>query len=289
MGKMLLKKFHALVRAWGQYECASLAAGIAFYAALSIFPLMLVMIAAVGSFFRFMERGQDAQAQIHTTISQQMSPELASALTSVFDQVQNRALLNGPLAGVLLLFGATLVFFQIDRAFYRIWDVRQRAEERGFIGSLKRMLLSRVRSLGLVMGSCILVLVVFVAGAVLRSVMSAVQEWFLDVSILYTLASSLISLVINLLVFSFLYRFLSKEPAGWRLCFVAGALAALLLELGGRILGALSFGSNFSAYGLIGSFLVVQIWIYYNAMVLLIGALVVRTEVRPSGDFREMI
>ena len=132
-------------------------------------------------------------------------------------------------------------------------------------------------------------MVVFVAGAVLRSVMSAVQEWFLDVSILYTLASSAISLGINLLVFSFLYRFLSKEPSSWRLCFVAGAVAAVLLEMGGRLLGALSFGSNFSAYGLVGSFLVVQLWIYYNAMVLLLGALVVRIEARPSGDFREMI
>ncbi|MGE9269443.1 MAG: hypothetical protein ACQKBU_01460, partial [Verrucomicrobiales bacterium] len=72
-------------------------------------------------------------------------------------------------------------------------------------------------------------------------------------------------------------------------CLKAGLVAAVLLECGGRVLGALSFGSNFSAYGLVGSILVVQLWIYYNVMVLLVGALIVRVETRPAVDFREMI
>lgn len=289
MWKQLVARVRPVASAWAQYECMSMAAGIAFYAALSIFPLILVMIAAVGSFFRFMEGGQDAKSQIHATISQQMSPELANALISVFDQVQDRALVNGPLAGVMLLFGATLVFFQIDRAFYRIWDVRQRVEQRGVVGSLKRMLLSRARSLGLVMGACFVVVVVFVAGLLLRTVMSVAQQWFPEVMMLSSFASTMISVAINLLVFTFLYRFLSKEKVGWVLCLKAGLLAAVLQGCGGYVLGALSFGSNFSAYGLVGSFLVAQLWIYYNAIILLIGALIVRVETRPSGDFRSLI
>lgn len=285
----MIDEIKTLGEAWVRYECASLAAGVSFYAALSIFPLMLVMVAAVGSFFRFMERGQDASVEIHATIAQQLSPEMADSLSSVFDQVQNRALLNGPLAGLMLLFGATLVFFQIDRAFYRIWDVRQRVEERGVWGAVRRMLVSRARSLGLVMGTCFLVVVVFVAGLALRTVMSVAQEWFPNVSTLSSFATVIISMAINLMVFFFLYRFLSKEWVDWRLCLKAGAVAAVLWECGGWVLGALSFGSNFSAYGLIGSFLAVLLWIYYSVMVLLLGAVMVRVGTRPVVDFRAKI
>lgn len=287
--KRIAGRLKELAEAWARYECTSLAAGIAFYAALSVFPLMLVMIAGVGSFFRFMERGQDAKAEIHATISQQMSPELADSMMRVFSQMQEGVLVQGPVAGMMLLFGATLVFFQIDRAFYRIWDVRQRVDERGFVGSLRRMLLSRVRSLGLVMGACLLVVVVFVVGIVLRTVMDFGQSWLPDLSLLSSLVSILVSVAINLMVFSFLYRFLSKERVGWVLCLKAGFFASVLLECGDRVLGALSFGSSFTAYGLIGSFLIMQIWIYFNVMILLIGALVVRVEARPSSDFRELI
>lgn len=151
------------------------------------------------------------------------------------------------------------------------------------------MLLSRVRSLGLVMGACLLVVVVFVVGIVFRTTMDLGQRWLPDLVLLSSFVSTLISVAINLIVFTVLYRFLSKERVGWVLCVKAGLFASVLLECGDRLLGALSFGANFSAYGLVGSFLIMQIWIYYNAMILLIGALIVRVEARPSPDFRELI
>ena len=44
----------------------------------------------------------------------------------------------------------------------------------------------------------------------------------------------------------------------------------------------LSFGSSLSVYGLIGSFLVVLVWIYFTVMILFIGALIVRVEKKIS-------
>ena len=86
---------------------------------------------------------------------------------------------------------------------------------------------------------------------------------------------------VNILVFFSLYRFLSREAVTWTLCWQAAVTSAVLWEGGSRVLSLFSFGSNFSAYGVIGSFLVVQVWIFYNIMVLLIGALVVRVGTRP--------
>ena len=198
--------------------------------------------------------------------------------------MQDRALVNGPIAGATLLLTATLVFSQIDRGFMRIWDVRERHAKRGVWASIKRMLLTRARSLVLLVGTCLLVVVVFVAGLCLRAVTGITREWFPDVPTISGLGTLLIGVGVNILVFFLLYRFLSKEKVDWGLCLRAGVIAAALWEGGSRILTLLSFGANYSAYGLIGSFLVVQVWIFYNVMVLFIGALIVRIGTRPLED-----
>ena len=284
MWRSLTDRFKEIGRAWGRYECTSLAAAVAFYAALSLFPLMLALVAGVGYFFRFMQRGQNALDQILSTVSQQLSPAVGDALERVFAQMQDKALVNGPIAGAALLLTSTLVFAQIDRGFMRIWDVRERTDQQGLWASIRRMLLTRARSLVLLVGTLLLVMLVFVAGLSLRAVTGITREWFPDVPTISGLGTLMIGFGVNVLVFFLLYRFLSKEKTGWGLCLRAGIIAAALWEGGSRLLTQLSFGANYSAYGLIGSFLVVQVWIYYNVMVLFIGALIVRVGTRPLED-----
>jgi len=249
---------------------------VAYYAAISLFPLMMVLVAGVGYFFRFMPEGPGAKEQILASISQQISPELGEALERVLSQVHDKALVNGPLAMVAFFFAASLVFAQIDRGFYRIWDVRQRSSEKGLWAAFKQMVSSRVRSLLMIGSACVLVVAMFFAGLAMRAISEISWDGVPLVPMLAKYPSLLLGFGINILVFAMLYRFLSKEPVRWRLCLEGGVVAALFWEGGSRALTLLSFGSNLSVYGLIGSFLVVLLWIYYNVMVLFLGALVVR-------------
>lgn len=263
------------------FECPSMAAGVAFYAALSLFPLMLMLIAGVGYFFSFVERGRGAREAILATVSQQLSPQVGEALGQILGRVQSGALVNGPLAGLVLLFTASVVFLQIDRGFNRIWQVRQRATPKGVGHALKRMAASRLRSLTMLLGTGLVVVLVFTAGLLLRAGNAIVREWFPASASIPGLGSLLVGVAVNTLVFFMLYRFLSKEPVGWRLCLGTAVGAALLWEVGRWALGEFSFGKGFSVYGVIGSFLLVQVWIYYNAMVLFAGAVFVRTMTKP--------
>lgn len=258
-----------------------MAAGVAFYAALSLFPLMMVLIAGIGYFFSFVERGRDAREEILAAFSQQLSPEVGEAIGVMLGRVQSGALVSGPLAGVILLFTASIVFLQIDRGFNRIWEVRQRRPSTGFAHTLQRMVLGRLRSLAMLLGTGLVVVLVFAGGLLLRAGNAILREWVPASPSIPGLGSLLLGLAVNTLVFFSLYRFLSKEPVGWRLSLGTGAGVALLWEGGRWALKALSFGSGFSVYGVIGSFLLVQVWIYYNAMVLFAGAVVVRTVTKP--------
>lgn len=261
-----------------------MAAGVAFYAALSLFPLMILLIAGVGSFFRFVERGRDAREEILATASQQLSPQVGEALGQMLGRVQSGALVSGPLAGLALLFTASMVFLQIDRGFNRIWDVRQQRRTRGFGHAVKRMVAGRLRSLSMLLGTGVVVVLVFLAGMVVRAGNAILREWFPASPSIPGLGSLLVGVAVNTLVFFVLYRFLSKEPVGARLCLGTAAGAALLWEAGRWVMAAVSFGSGFGVYGVIGSFLLVQVLIYYNVMVLFAGAVLVRTVTRPLPE-----
>lgn len=272
---------------WFHFECGSLAAGIAFYAALSLFPLMLVLIASVGYFFRFMQRGRNALDEILAAAAQQFSPEMSAALGNVLSGVQARALVTGPIAGIAFLFTASLVFAQLDRAFGRIWEVRGKPENRDPWTAAKRFFMVRARSFAMLMSSGLVVVLIFLAGLVLRTTTSIVHDWFPMVMNISGISTFIISLSINTLVFTFLYRFLSKERVTWKISLEAAVGVSLLWEVGSRTLSMLSFGSNLTAYGLIGSFLVVLLWIYYSIMILLLGALWVRCQTHPLEHIGE--
>ncbi len=225
----MFRRINVIVHAWGHYECASLAAGVAFYAALSIFPVMMVLVAGVGYFFRFMPDGASARDEILELLSRQMSTEFAESMAQLLLQVQDRALVNGPLAGVAFLFTASLVFAQIDRGFYRIWDVKRRGKEKGIRGAVRKAVSSRARSFAMIVAVCLLVIVLFVLGLGVRTL---------------------------------------------------GELNTAKLDMIPQISKYLSL--PLSVYGLIGSFLVVLVWIYFSVMVLFIGALIVRVEKKIS-------
>lgn len=261
-----------------------MAAGVAFYAGLSLFPLMLVLISGVGWFFQFVERGRDAREEILTAVSQQFSPQVARALGEMLGRIQSGALVTGPVAGIMLFFTASVVFLHIDRGFNRIWQVRPSQSGDGFLGALKRLVIGRLRSLAMLFGTGLVVVLVFTSGLVMRAVNAIINEWFPASAVFSGFATVLVGLAVNTLVFFLLFRFLSKQRVANLLCLAVGAGTALLWEIGGRAMGALSFGSGFSVYGVIGSFLLVQVWIYYNAMVLFAGAVVVRVTTKPLDE-----
>jgi membrane protein len=198
--------------------------------------------------------------------------------------MQSRAAWNGPLATLGLLLTASLVFAQVDTGFTRIWEVRDRRPTGTWLQALAGMALKRLRSLAMIAGMLLLVIVTFAAGLAVRAANRVTARWWPEVEFLSGLGSNAIGFGMNVVVFTLLYRTLSKEAVRWRLCAGTGLLIAVFWEAGSLLMTALSFGSNYSVYGIIGSFLVILLWVYYNAMVLFAGALVVRVRTRPLGN-----
>jgi len=91
-------------------------------------------------------------------------------------------------------------------------------------------------------------------------------------------------------LFALLFKYVPQERLVWADVWVGGMVTAVLFNIGkfaiGYYLGKSAFAS---VYGVIGSFLVLLLWVYYSAQIFLFGAEFTRiysldlgTQVRPS-------
>ena len=81
------------------------------------------------------------------------------------------------------------------------------------------------------------------------------------------------SLVLNTLAFTLLYRFLPKVKVRWREALAGAVLVAVGWEVGRHILSNILIGTRYTnAYGTLGSFLAVLLWLYYASHLLFLGA-----------------
>lgn len=259
-------------KAWGKYEIPSLAAAVAFYAAVSLFPLAMVLIAGVGVFFRFVESGKDAKQQVLAVLSEQFSPEMSQALARILDSIMDKATVNGPLAVLGFFFVASLAFAQIDRGFLRIWEANQK-KKKGVVGAMSWAFFLRLRSFVLMAGMLAAVIFVFAGSTVWQVLEEQSAAWVPFDLPEWGIGSYVFTILMNTTILSITYRFLAKGPVKWLNCLLAGLLAAVFWEFGREALARVIIGDRYSAYGLAGSFLVVLVWIYYNAIVLFSGAL----------------
>ncbi|MNV40322.1 hypothetical protein D3C71_1319230 [compost metagenome] len=75
--------------------------------------------------------------------------------------------------------------------------------------------------------------------------------------------------------FAFLYHYLPDRAVSWRQAFVGGAITAVLFVLGRYGIGLyIANAAPGSAYGSMGTLVIMLVWIYYASVVFFGGALI---------------
>jgi membrane protein len=130
----------------------------------------------------------------------------------------------------------------------------------------------RLVSFGLVLGVAFLLIV----SLVLDTAITFIGTWLLGDSP-YVVVTNVLQLVVGVAVlagaFSALLKFLPDAHVAWRDAAVGGIVSAILFS-GGKKLFALYLAraGTASAFGAAGSFAVLLMWLYFSALVLLLGA-----------------
>ena len=266
-----------------------LAAAIAYYTSLGIFPLMLVLISVLGVILQATALGQDAQQQIVDSIETRTSAALAEQVEAALLQVQDKAKLGGTLGIVGLILATMAIFAQFERAFNRVWNTPDRSED-SLLGSIRNMLIDRLRAFLMLSSLGGALVVVFIANLALTSIRAYTVDLLPYANTLYSLLQFLVSVVLNSLVLGAIYKWLPKAPVRWREALQGGLLVALCWEAGRWALASFVIGTRLSsAYGNIGAFIALLLWVYYAAPVIFFGAEYVQTICRrcePSSHER---
>ena len=273
IGNYILCVLQKTWEGWQEDDGFLLSAAMAYYAAFSLFPLCLVLISILGFVLRLSQRADSARGVLLEQVRQQMGPWLADQLQALLVGVKENAGLGGPLGAVTLLAAAIVVFLQLDYIFGRIFGGTRSSSTSGFWGYVRTVLYDRLSAFLMLMAVGALLMVLFAANVyVLTGVRMNIENRLPGGTILSGWAQFLFATATNALLFALIYRILPKVTVRWREAIAGGVLVALVWILGQRLLVTLLIGPSYTAYGIVGSFLAVMIWVYYVSMILFLGA-----------------
>jgi membrane protein len=251
---------------WHRHEATRLGASLAFYAILSLAPLVILTIALAGSLVGLKE----AQDQVLVQFQDLLGPVGANAVKSMIAHAQNvRATsIASALGLVTLLFGASQIFSELQSALNKIWEVDTFKS-----GGVLAIIRQRFFSFGLVLAICLLLLVSLLVSAALAAVgkfMSGalpLPEWMLQG------IDFLLSVIGTSALFTLIFHYIPDTTTDWRHSWIGGLVTAALFSLGksliGLYLGKAGIGSE---YGEAGSLVVVVVWVYYSSQIFFFGA-----------------
>lgn len=249
----------ALLQRFAEAGLMTQAASLAFYALLSLAPLLVLLLWMTASMY------PPAQQSLIDQIGELAGPGAGAVAETVIHNATDQPDM-GSLAGLwstaLLFVGATVVFAQLQGALNLIF----RSEKQRFTG-LPAWLRKRVFSLGVVLAIGFLLVISMVAT-------TALQLAFARLPSLLPVVGYATTFLIYVVTFAFLYHYLPDRRVAWPQAFLGGAITAALFATGRWAIGLyLAETAPGSAYGSMGALVLLLVWIYYGSVVFFIGAL----------------
>ena len=242
----------------GNHDAVHRAAGVAFYAILSIFPLLLGLIALFGFFLPSVNLQDELLKFVGNNI-----PGAANIVRqNIMGIIRLRSTL-GVLSIVILFWSGSAMFRAISLAINRAWDIL-----RG-----RSFFIRKAHELGMVFGTGILFLLSLAASAIISILCRALDLPAADL-IIVNVGSRLVAFLLMLAVFLLLYKLIPNTRTYWRYVWPGALLAAILFEIARTLF--IFYLENFAIYqliyGSIASIIVLLVWIYYSAFIMILGA-----------------
>lgn len=267
----------ALWLKWGKDDVARLAGALAFFAALSIAPLLLIATVIAGA---LLERGA-VQEELTSRAEQVAGPNVAGAVEAILGNVSlpDAGLLATIIAVAGFAFAGSNVFFQLQRALDEVWDIAPQPGH-GF----RYMLFDRFESFLTVFVAGLLV----IASPALRIATNMLEESLrrvVGISWLWSLLDVVVTVAVFTVLFGLLFKVVPSATVTWRAAWLGSLVTAGLFTLGTSLMALyLRNNATTSLYGAAGSLMALLLWIYVSSHILLIGAEVTQLYARVHGE-----
>ena len=263
---------------WWNDNVPHLGAALSYYTLFSMAPILVVAMAIAGLVF-----GAEAvRGEIVGQIDGLVGHEGAVALQAMLEgAAKPSSSLPATIIGVITFFlGATGAFLELQTALNAIWRVKPKAS-----GSfLRALIIDRLTSFGLVVGVGFLMLTSLLVSAGLAALHTYMGETFPGSAALWEGVNVIISLAVISILFAMVYKLLPDVELAWSDVWVGGLVTAGFFTVGKFLIGLyLGTSTLASSYGAAGSVIVLLVWVYYSAQVVLLGAEFTREYVKEFG------
>jgi membrane protein len=263
---------------WVGHKDSRLGAALSYYSVFSLGPLIVIAIAIAGLMFGHdMVRGEvigGLRGMLGDSGTQAVETMLASA------NKPREGFIATAIGIATLVFAALGVVVQLKDAFNTVWEVSS-PPGKGIWGFVRTYVLSLagVMALGfLLLISMLVTTALSAAGKILAGYL---PETVMQV------ASFVVSFGVITLLFAMMFKWLPDAKIAWRDVWIGAVATAALFELGKFLIG-LYIGKQGleSTYGAAASIVVVLVWVYYSAQIVLFGAEFTNVYAKARGSLR---
>lgn len=248
-------------------KCPTMAASISYATVFALPPLLLLLLYLLGLFVD----PQEFRGRIVAEVASLVGNDGAKLVGTMITQANRPGSGVMAVVGILgVIVGATGAFVQLQDALNTAWEVKQDPKNAG----LKALVMKRVLSFGMIVVIGFLLLISFVLAAVvsalgdqLKGVMGSAGE------VVAQIAQVAVGFGVTWLLFALMFKVLPDTKIAWRDVWVGSAVTALLFTVGRFLIGLyLGHNTSVSAFGAAAALAILLIWIYYAALILLLGA-----------------
>lgn len=252
---------------WNNSSASKDSASLAYYAIFSIPGLLIIVIWIAGNFF-----GEEA---IRGEISRQISGLMGADVAKSIEEMIANALIDKKnfimkTVGIFsLVFGATTLFFQLQKSLNELWDVTAAPKK-----AMVKFLMDRANSLGMILVIGFLLMITMLLSTIIAFFNNYITSKFgLETYVLMEAVNFSISFLIVMLLFAFMFKVLPDVDISWKSVWTGAFLTTVLFILGKFLLNL--YFSNLqptSAFGTAGTVILIMMWINYSCMLVFFGA-----------------
>ncbi len=248
---------------WLRHRDARLGAALAYYSVFSLGPLLLIVVSVAGLVFGRQSVADALNVQLRGLLGPAGSQAVEAMLQGA--GAQSSGIIAAIVGVVFLLVAALGVVVQLKDAVNAIWEVEE-PKQAGIWAYLRTYLISFAGIMG--MGFLLAVsLVLNTALSALSGLLGGGE------SAAWAVINFLVSLIVLSALFALLFKWFPDVHVRWSDAWKGGLTTALLFNTG-KLAISWYIGTQGleSTYGAAASLVVLLIWIYYSAQIVLFGA-----------------
>jgi membrane protein len=255
---------------------------IAYYTILAMVPLLYLVFQFFGLFL-----GDDfIKSVLYTFLNKEIGitevDDIMNMLSGV--DLSRQSLPLKVAGGLMIAFSCTAIISVLKTSINTFFGIKDRPK------TPRKMILSellfRLFALLAIIFIVLLVIVVYFAETVILSLSNnvladmAVVNWFV-----IEISKHGLPIVTNLFVLLFMFKFLHDGKVSWKIALKGALFTGILLYLGQ--LGLKLYLTTYffaSVIGVAGSILMILVWVFYSALMMLLGAKFTAAYARSKGE-----